>query len=664
MCCARSRHRSSERSSRRRSRSRDSDRKRRHRDRSSSPDNHRSSRHKHKKDKKEKKEKRYKSKYGDDDIDTDEEAERKRQAQAVEASGYSNVNNPFNDVNLESKFVWGKKKQRDKKALGYSEHDLKRRERDRKREAEEELAKLNKRRAEREREMELREEEQARIQRDAELAQMGDWEAKEEEFHLEQAKTRAAIRIRDGRAKPIDILAMNLRLAYEPDKVEEEVDLEIDLDEPYTIFENLSLADTDELHKDIQMHLALEKNPKTLEFWRAMIVVAEDALSKMKENEERVRSGGYALSVNQDIHRVLAGKTVSQLSVLQDQIMRKLRSDEPIDVEYWENLLKELVVYKARARLNEMHQEILAARLEQLREKQREEALKVQEELEQVLSMQSAEVHGQGVGAGEGIEAEPVDEEMMEAQDQAFSKPVETVKKPSGGLLIEEYNRAMSPEPMTTLSREDRELEIVDPIEDLKELIEKRRVVLNSTIIARKPKHEEQEEVVENVRNKDESIASSVLFEQEAAKGVDEDEDLFNIEAELAQQTYNWQDKYRPRKPRYFNRVHTGYEWNKYNQTHYDLDNPPPKVVQGYKFNIFYPDLIDKSTAPTYYIDKDPDSPDTVLIRFHAGPPYEDIAFRIVNREWEYSHKKGFKCSFDRGVLSLWFHFKRQFYRK
>lgn len=225
------------------------------------------------------------------------------------------------------------------------------------------------------------------------------------------------------------------------------------------------------MHKDIQMHLALEKNPKTLEFWRAMIVVAEDALSKMKENEARIQSGGYALSVNQDIHRVLTGKTVSQLSVLQDQIMRKLKSNEPVDVEYWENLLKELVVYKAKARLNEMHQDILAARLEQLREKQREEALKVQEELERVLSMQETEVQGQGVGAGEGLESEPVDEEMMEAQDQAFVKPTEVISKPSGGLLLEEYSRAMSPEPMQTLNRDDRELEIVDPVEDLKELV-------------------------------------------------------------------------------------------------------------------------------------------------------------------------------------------------
>ena len=47
----------------------------------------------------------------------------------------------------------------------------------------------------------------------------------------------------------------------------------------------------------------------------------------------------------------------------------------------------------------------------------------------------------------------------------------------------------------------------------------------------------------------------------------------------LPPQVYWWHDKYRPRRPKYFNRVHTGYDWNKYNQTHYDGDNPPPKTV-------------------------------------------------------------------------------------
>jgi hypothetical protein len=78
----------------------------------------------------------------------------------------------------------------------------------------------------------------------------------------------------------------------------------------------------------------------------------------------------------------------------------------------------------------------------------------------------------------------------------------------------------------------------------------------------------------------------------------------FNFTGEVAlpmdNQVYWWHNKYAPRKPKYFNRIHTGYEWNKYNQTHYDTDNPPPKVVQGYKFNIFYPDLLDKTKAPTY----------------------------------------------------------------
>lgn len=88
----------------------------------------------------------------------------------------------------------------------------------------------------------------------------------------------------------------------------------------------------------------------------------------------------------------------------------------------------------------------------------------------------------------------------------------------------------------------------------------------------------------------------------EAKKGMDADEAQFSIEHLLDNQVYLWSDKYRPRKPRYFNRVHTGFEWNKYNQTHYDMDNPPPKIVQGYKFNIFYPDLIDKNSTPEYFL--------------------------------------------------------------
>jgi len=58
------------------------------------------------------------------------------------------------------------------------------------------------------------------------------------------------------------------------------------------------------------------------------------------------------------------------------------------------------------------------------------------------------------------------------------------------------------------------------------------------------------------------------------------------------------------------------------------------------------------------------DNKDFAILRCHAGPPYEDIAFKIVNREWEYSYKRGFRCQFQNNIFQLWFHFKRYRYRR
>ena len=163
------------------------------------------------------------------------------------------------------------------------------------------------------------------------------------------------------------------------------------------------------------------------------------------------------------------------------------------------------------------------------------------------------------------------------------------------------------------------------------------------------------------------SAASDALVAAEASRGLGSGEARFSYEVPLEGRVAWWHDKYKPRKPKYYNRVHTGYDWNKYNKTHYDYDNPPPKQVQGYKFAVFYPDLIDRSTVPSYQILPDPDaggSNDTCLLKFKGGPPYEDLAFRIVAGEWETSHKRGFKCRFERGVLQLHFGFKRLRYRR
>ncbi|RKP27084.1 mid region of cactin-domain-containing protein [Syncephalis pseudoplumigaleata] len=571
-----------------------------------------------------------------------------------EFTTYSNVDNPFNDANLEQKFVWGKKLQQEAKR-GIDAREQERRDRERREESRIELEKLRKKREERELEMKLREQEQLRMQRDADLALLGDWEAKEEQFHLEQAKRRAGIRIKMGRAKPIDILAINVRLVdnSEADKTgdesaeEEDEDeaagLEVNLEEPYRIFESLDVGEMTELHHDIKYYLSLEKSERNQQFWQAMLVVCEDELARLKgvqgaaHDPRAVGRTSVASVVATDVQMLLEGKTGEQLEELQRQIQLKLNSNEPMDVDYWERVLKALLVAKAKAKLDDIHQEMLSKRLEKLRALQRRQAEKSRQEMEQALRRTAR-------GAGDS---------PREALTLAMA---DAATEPTGP--IEPYVRAMSPVPWSSIPRSDKLLPVVDAVQDKADLASQRVQVQQRPFVPKAAASSAQAPTL------DPDDLAAEMFRMEMDRGLNDDEEIFNLEEQLNRTTYQWQDKYRPRKPRYFNRVSTGFEWNKYNQTHYDFDNPPPKVVQGYKFNVFYPDLIDKSKAPTYVVERESPHADTAVIRFKAGPPYEDIAFRIVNREWEYSHKKGFRSKFDRGVLQLHFHFKRHFYRR
>lgn len=244
------------------------------------------------------------------------------------------------------------------------------------------------------------------------------------------------------------------------------------------------------------------------------------------------------------------------------------------------------------------------------------------------------------------------------------------------------YDPSLDPEPALKLRAEEKTLEQVEESKFLDKIANERRRVIKLGYVPMQNKTQELPIGASRsnarpagsagvsrfapVEKEDFSQATMALYEREVARGVEEGEEIFTGEEEITSAKPQWAIKYKPRKPRYFNRVQMGYEWNKYNQTHYDHDNPPPKVVQGYKFNIFYPDLIDKSKAPTYKIEREngrkrgqsfapAGEDDTCLIRFIAGPPYEDIAFRIVDKEWDYSAKRerGFRSSFDKVSFRL-----------
>lgn len=495
--------------------------------------------------------------------------------------------------------------------------------------------------------------EQTRLNALQEAEQARQWVQQEDMFVLKQAKKKAEIRVKEGRAKPIDWLAVNLRVIdTERNPLDDEImDEDLDVVDPEGILDGLGESELTELQADIEVYIGLEMNTVNNEFWRTMKVLCADRRSKSSNiNPDGTRA---VSSVASDVDKLLSSKSFSELETLEQEIVKKLNSNEPIDVDYWNELLRGLRIWKAKASLKNVYSKVISNRLEILRKQQKEEAETVRKKLETILSLE--------------------DVEEVDEQDREPS-PVR-------------YSRDMDPEPLLKLRYEDRSFETIDEKNFLESVRQDRAKIQKMGYVPHKPRPTDKSTSNKSlwpvssskpdtsasvaptsrfaaVFNDDFSQATKALYEREVARGVSENEEIFTGEEEVSTAKPSWADKYRPRKPRYFNRVQMGYEWNKYNQTHYDHDNPPPKVVQGYKFNIFYPDLIDKSKAPTYRIEREggrkrgqsfapAGEEDTCLIRFIAGPPYEDIAFRIVDKEWDYSAKRerGFKSRDRKSVV-------------
>lgn len=76
------------------------------------------------------------------------------------------------------------------------------------------------------------------------------------------------------------------------------------------------------------------------------MVVCKDHLERIKDSDRMGFEGTAA--VESEVTALLAGKSYDDLASLQRRIQDKLTSGEPIDTDYWENLLKKLLVWKAK----------------------------------------------------------------------------------------------------------------------------------------------------------------------------------------------------------------------------------------------------------------------------------------------------------------------------
>lgn len=395
--------------------------------------------------------------------------------------------------------------------------------------------------------------------------------AGEDTFVLGQAKKKADIRVREGRAKPIDHLAFSIRYIEDRRDIfdDQEDDVDIELKDPAIFIESLTRSQIAELMADIGSFLTLEVNPLNRRYWQALRGLCDYRELNLDpiRREEKARVQGMTAGDWYDICKKFNLEEIVEHVVC---IKKRLADPNFMDRDFNQCALDDLLFFKAKR------------------------------------------------------EAEPIFAKMLEAREK----------------LIKERGPVTKPQPKPAASSSYGE----------------------AFSAAADGPDAPSTALVTAVGNEDTSLATKALYDREAAQGLLDNEELFTTEAVVPDpKRPDWAVRYKPRKPRYFNRVQMGYEWNKYNQTHFDHDHPPPKVVQGYRFNIFYPDLLDITKTPTYKLFREngrkrgeslapAGEEDTCLIIFKAGPPYEDIAFRIVDRQWDFSAKKerGFKSTYDK----------------
>jgi hypothetical protein len=381
-------------------------------------------------------------------------------------------------------------------------------------------------------------------------------------FHLQQAIMRSKIRIESGRATPIDLLAKYVNTT------EDEVDIEIQ--EPYHLLRGLNVADLEDLLEDIEIYRRIEKDTNW-EFWKDITVVCEDEIQKLKQMERNERGergaerrGGINDSVTTEVSSVFKGKTYGQLIALEQQINSKITSPgSGTDIGYWESLLQQLKAHMARAQLKDKHQAMLRKKLFQLKQEQSDElGVSGTPLFPSTVSVKAGEV-------GSDIKGDTIaQEDVGKLEEAVIQKEVAITGEragPSSGATGQEVQ-----ESETLIAEEDLLEQAYAEYEDGRYSPKLFKTMDVEEELVEIP----EDDIARQLANRERVLCGGMLVgdhsEVEMKRKVDEDgmateEYTFNSEVAIENQDLLWKEKYRPRKPRFLNRVHTGFEWNKYN---------------------------------------------------------------------------------------------------
>ncbi|KAL8424864.1 hypothetical protein Efla_001669 [Eimeria flavescens] len=437
----------------------------------------------------------------------------------------------------------------------------------------------------------------------------------------------------------------------------------------------------EEMLADVKLHIGVDTTPvdkNNQDLSQALLVLTKDALELSERKAQVLESlewesspgaAAQAAAILANIGAILRGKTSGESEALKDHVKTKLETEEDVDSAYWEAILQKIPLFEARA--------ICMVCRERIAKKAAE--LEYQKKCEQA----KADAAVSGV-TGQRAAASPDTEERQLHQIQKLQEQAKRAAR------VEVQN----PGADGSHAPEWSQVNILHPAEEQEGRMAERqaanhrqreRRLLQFGIDDEKTTEQENEEVIDRTATFEDCV-------RKEEKNASPDEEVMSDSPEMkVKQHYGCEEKYRPRKPRFFN-----------------------QIVQEYKFNIFNPDVIDKTKTPTWALAPS-DTPDTIIFRFYAGnnlpsfiwrtstndylttspsaralstcpiprlqlyitpqthrdaptsistPLQEDVAIKTLKRE---SHVERFWCFrnvLDRGFMQLYFTFKKYCYRR
>ncbi|SBS79946.1 cactin homolog, putative [Plasmodium ovale] len=505
-----------------------------------------------------------------------------------------------------------------------------------------EIEEVKKRREEREKEKALLEDYLLQLEKQRNQINIKEYIEKEQLFFINQQIQSSDHRISHNLLQPVDIFRLAIKMVNGED---------VKNVYPghyrapfYSLLDGLKKSELENCVKQVQLLISHDKlfnESKYEKYWSSLLFFCDYYLDRLRTETDVLTCVNTPLDekTNKKIELFFYKKSYDELVTYEEKVKKKIITNDGnnIDTTYWNQVLLKIPYFKAKYVLDSFYRKLCKRVSFPL--------LNQEEHQRSQCSYEEDAYHDKG----------EEEEEKVKVSYECTSPipiPFEQFGDDEGYMYTPEeelHERKKITEVVV-----DKMIRKVDVIHD--ENLEGRN------FSNREEGKEDQRIILKKLFAKEKEIYDNFV-QRERKKGMREGIILKDISYNTTITNMLRNSMLVTRKPLYFNRIKTSFDWNKYNKTHYDYENTPPKYICGYKFNIFYTNLLNKKEKPSWKLYPTEDE-SKVLIIFHGGVPYLDIAFKIVNAEWSYDKHRGFRNVFDRGILQLYFNFKKKRYRR